>query len=62
MKWIAFRPYDFPLGEVEAPDMPSARRLAEARWGRRSIERIQSAASWEVARRESDPYRADDQC
>lgn len=62
MKWLAFRPYDLVLGEVEANDMPSARRKAEAKWGRRSIERVQSVASWEVARREPSPLDGDDQC
>lgn len=49
--WVAFRPGDRELGEVEAPDLETAKLRAWARWST-SVERVQSRASWEIARQE----------
>lgn len=51
MRWLAFRPGDRVLGEIDAMDHGAACRMAALRWGE-SVERVQSRASWEIALRE----------
>jgi len=51
MIWLAFRPGDRVLGELDAMDHAAAGRLAALRWGE-AVERVQSRASWEIALQE----------